>query len=91
VDHRRSKNQLERFPVDSWDWIPEIVAFEAPLVVSGSPGPPPPPRRGFAIREPPRNPPPPSIDAVRPLVDPCLAASSLSFTAVSWASNLSSC
>ena len=82
VDHRRSKNQLVRFPV-SCDWTPATDELGALLS-----DPPPPPRSGFAILEPPKlKPPPPSIVG-RPRVEPCFAASSLSLTAVSCASNL---
>ena len=59
------------------------------------PSKPPPPRRGFAIRDPA----PPKLsprglgsdvdEEERPLVEPDLAASRRSLTAVSWASNLS--
>lgn len=91
VFHRRSKNQLLRFPVPpdetavSCDWTLERAGMDGPSPL-GSP-PPPPPRRGFAILDPPKLNPPESEDA-RPRVEPALAASKRSLTAVSCASNL---
>jgi hypothetical protein len=91
--HRWLKNQLVRF-----------VLFASPspscfcrLPMTGSVGPsafePPPPRSGLAMRDP--TPPPNAKDAPalpdpeRPRVDPALAASRRSLTAVSWDSKLS--
>lgn len=91
VSHRRSKNQLLRFPVPpddaavSCDWTLESAGIDGPSPLDSPPLPP--PRSGFAIREPPKLNPPESDDA-RPRVEPALAASRRSLTAVSCASNL---
>lgn len=79
-DHRRSKNQLLRFPVASCDCTPATFAFA---------GPSPPPRSGFAMREPPKLKLAFPSMLGKPRVEPCFAASRRSLTAVSWASNLS--
>lgn len=72
----RSKNQLPRFAAGSWCDVPFAST-------------PPPPRSGLAMREPPKlRPDAPSIEVTNPRVEPCLAASNLSFTAVNCASNL---
>jgi hypothetical protein len=75
VDHRLSKNQLVRLLPVSWAWTVATGSF-----------PPPPPRRGFAMREPTKL--KPLLLSGRPFVEPCLAASRRSLTAVSWASKL---
>ena len=83
------KNQLVLLPCPlpaSWAWR---------LLRTGRTGPsctgPPPPRRGFAMREPtapPNAKDAPEVGEPRPRVEPCLAASRRSLTAVSCASNL---
>ena len=75
-DHRRSKNQLLRLPVASCDCTPATFAFAGASEV-------PPPRSGFAMRDPPKlKLALPSILG-KPRVEPCLAASRRSLTAVS--------
>ena len=80
------KNQLPRFPPfpDASFCRPWMVGIGA--AIAGPSGPAPPPLRGFAIREPLNANPP--VGEPRPRVEPTLAASRRSLTAVSWASNL---
>lgn len=71
--------------------FPAGFSFCSPLI-AGITGPSlPPPLSGFAILEPPNEKPPAPEEESRPRVDPTLAASRRSFTAVSWASNLWCC
>lgn len=88
------KNQLPLFPAPP---LPPPASFCNPLIVGiippipppipASPAAPPPPRRGLAILEPALLNEKP-VGEPKPRVEPDLAASRRSFTAVSWASNL---
>ena len=78
------KNQLDRFALlASCCWRPATAGTAGPS--------PPPPRNGFAIRDPALlklKPPLGAVGEAKPRVEPTLAASSRSLTAVSCASNL---
>jgi len=83
------KNQLLRFPPPftvSCCCRPDSTGSVGP----SAPPPPPPPRTGFTMRDPapPNATLAPDIGEPRPRVEPALAASRRSLTAVSWASNL---
>jgi hypothetical protein len=89
--YRWLKNQLVLFPLLA---SPPSPSCFCRLPMTGKTGPSataPPPRRGLAIREP--TPPKPAYEAPpagepRPRVEPALADSRRSLTAVSWASKL---
>lgn len=87
--HLRSKNQLLLLPPAPPDSCCRLlsVGILGPLALKSET---PPPLSGLAIREPapPKLKPSGPVWAARPRVEPILAASSRSLTAVSWASNL---